>query len=349
MKATKKILLSALVSAYCAVSMTGCSQQSDSTSADKKAEITAAQAATPAQEKPDMKDADSNVMPSSTAEGDSLLSNVSYTLGYSVGANIVAQLKSQDVSLDNAEFLAGIKTAASGEKSKFTQAEMQTIMQAFQQKIITEQESKQVSAVLEHADALLNTLQTPTVGPKDAKVAVIEFFDYNCLFCSKMAPVMEKIIDANPNIQYIFKEFPIFGKRWESSQYAAEMGIAAYMLNGGDGYLKYHNAIFATGKDEGKLEVEDIKKIAAEVGIDVEKAENLIKERDIAKNIEDDLALGTQKLGIQGTPAIVVMPITGANVDNTTVIPGFSTEAKVQEAIDKAQGTANAGSTAAGA
>ena len=88
---------------------------------------------------------------------------------------------------------------------------------------------------------------------------------------------MEKIVDANPNIQYIFKEFPIFGKRWESSQYAAEMGIAAYMLNGGDGYLKYHNAIFATGKDEGKLEVEDIKKIAAEVGIDVEKAENLIK------------------------------------------------------------------------
>ena len=85
------------------------------------------------------------------------------------------------------------------------------------------------------------------------------------------------------------------------------------------------------------------------MGIDVEKAENLIKERDIAKNIEDDLALGTQKLGIQGTPAIVVMPITGANVDNTTVIPGFSTEAKVQEAIDKAQGTANAGSTAAGA
>ena len=86
------------------------------------------------------------------------------------------------------------------------------------------------------------------------------------------------------------------------------------------------------------------------MGIDVGKSENLIKERDIVKNIEDDLALGTQKLGIQGTPAIVVMPITGANVGNTTVISGFSTEAKVQEAIDKAQGTANAGgSTSTGA
>lgn len=349
MKTTKKILLSALVSAYCALSMTGCSQQSDSTSADKKAEITAAQAVTPAQDKPHITDTETTAV--ATPESDNLLSNVSYILGYSLITNIVSQLKSQGVSLDNASFIAGVKAALVGEKSKFTEAEMQIIMQAFQQKIITEQESKQVSAVLEHADALLNTLQTPTVGPKDAKVAVIEFFDYNCHFCSKMAPVMEKIVDANPNIQHIFKEFPIFGERWEASQYAAEMGIAAYMLNGGDGYLKYHNVIFATGKDEGKLEVKDIKKIAAEVGIDVEKAENLIKERDIAKDIEDDLALGTQKLGIQGTPAIVVMPITGANVNNTTVIPGFSTEteAKVQEAIDKAQGTANAGSTAAGA
>ena len=83
MKATKKILLSALVSAYCAVSMTGCSQQSDSTSADKKAEITAAQAATPAQEKPDMKDADSNVMPSSTAEGGRKPTTIGFSIIFS--------------------------------------------------------------------------------------------------------------------------------------------------------------------------------------------------------------------------------------------------------------------------
>ena len=164
MKATKKILLSALISAYCAVSITGCSQQTDdSTSADK---TTAAKALTPAEEKTNAADTNTSAATPST-EADSLLSNVSYTLGYSVGANIIGQLKSQDVSLDNAQFLAGIKTASAGEKSKFTQAEMQTIMQAFQQKIITEQESKQVSAVLEHADKLLNNTQTPTVGPKE--------------------------------------------------------------------------------------------------------------------------------------------------------------------------------------
>ena len=334
------------MSACFAVSITGCSQQSDSTAADKKAEISAAKAITPAQEI-NAENTDATTAPSSISESDKLLSNVSYTLGYSVGANITSQLKSQDVSLNNNEFLTGIKTAISDEKSKFTQAEMQTIMQAFQQKIITEQQSKQVSAVLEHIDALLNNSQTPTLGPKDAKVVVIEFFDYNCLFCSKMAPVMGKVIDANPNLQYIFKEFPIFGQRWESSQYAAEMGVAAYMLNGAEGYLKYHNALFATGKDEGKLSVEDVKQIASEVGVDVEKAENLIKEQGIAKNIESDLALGTQQLGIQGTPAIIVMPTTGATAENTTVIPGFSTEIKVQEAIDKAQGKVSADATPA--
>lgn len=267
-----------------------------------------------------------------------LINDVSYTLGYSVAGNVSAQLKAQGASLDNTQILVGFKAGISGDSGKFTPEQMQSIMQVFQKNLMTTQETKQVTSVLDNAKALLSNEQTPTIGPEDAKVAVIEFFDYQCVFCHKVAPVMEKIMDANPNIKYIFKEFPIFGQRWEASQYAAEIGIAAYMLNGAEGYLKYHNAVFATGIDEGKLKISDINDAAKKVGIDVVKAESLIKEKKVTENIAADMKLGFDKLGIQGTPAIIVMPLTGATAINTTVIRGFAPQEAIQAAINKAQG-----------
>ena len=59
-------------------------------------------------------------------------------------------------------------------------------------------------------DELINDKDTPVIGNKDAEVVLIEFFDYNCVYCSKAAPDVEKIIKANPDMKFVFKEWPIF-------------------------------------------------------------------------------------------------------------------------------------------
>lgn len=51
---------------------------------------------------------------------------------------------------------------------------------------------------------------------------MIEFFDYQCVYCSRLAPVMEQVIKAHPQTRFAFKEWPIFGGRWESSLEAAK-------------------------------------------------------------------------------------------------------------------------------
>lgn len=71
------------------------------------------------------------------------------------------------------------------------------------------QQQAYVQLALQYRAELLSS-NSPSVGPADAKAAVVMFFDYQCSWCSKMAPVVENLIKANPDTRFIFKEFPIF-------------------------------------------------------------------------------------------------------------------------------------------
>lgn len=194
-----------------------------------------------------------------------------------------------------------------------------------------QQIKKMTTAVIQHQDALLNDKMIPTVGPSDAKVALIEFFDYQCAVCARQAPIIESLMQANPDVRYIFMEWPIFASRWEASLTAAETGLMMWQQKGADAYLAYHNAIFATGHHEGKLTQADIKKAAGKLK---GKAETML---DVVART-DTLA---QNLGFMGTPGIIVMPVTGASADNVTVFPGGVNQPALEAAISKAAGAAN--------
>jgi protein-disulfide isomerase len=80
-------------------------------------------------------------------------------------------------------------------------------------------------------------------GPEKAKVAVIEFFDYQCVFCNRFAPELEKVMKAQPDVRYVFKEWPIFGSRWPESLQAAQQGLSVWKQKGAQAYVTYHNAL----------------------------------------------------------------------------------------------------------
>lgn len=103
-------------------------------------------------------------------------------------------------------------------------AHPEVLLQASQklQQIQAEQQaSAATQAVLKNAAVLTQDKNTPTYGPANGKVTVIEFFDYQCVYCSRLA-VMEQVIKAHPQTRFAFKEWPIFGGRWESSLEAAK-------------------------------------------------------------------------------------------------------------------------------
>ncbi|MBK4768971.1 MAG: DsbA family protein [Pantoea sp. Morm] len=205
------------------------------------------------------------------------------------------------------------------------------------QKLQAQAQNKQMAsaagAALDNQDALLNDPTAPVLHPK-GDVAVIQFFDYQCIYCAKVAPTVEQFISNNPDVRFIYKEWPIFGSRWPASIQAAKVGLSLYKTGGAEVYHRYHAALYATGHNEGKLLDADIRSAAVKAGITSTPKAQV---EAMGEALEANNALA-RRLGIQGTPAFFIMPVKGATADNVSVIPGATSLDALQAAVDKARG-----------
>jgi len=94
--------------------------------------------------------------------------------------------------------------------------------------------------------------------------------------------------------------------------------------------MAYHNGLYRTGHNEGKLTTADINAVTASTGLKVQPAGD---HHDVLVRT-DALA---QELDLSGTPGIIVMPVKNATPDRITVFPGMATAAQLQAAIIKAR------------
>ncbi|MEN4695616.1 ParB N-terminal domain-containing protein [Pantoea agglomerans] len=101
-----------------------------------------------------------------------------------------------------------------------------------------------------------------------------------------------------------------------------------------DAYHRYHAALYATGHNEGKLLDEDIRQAAVKAGVTATPKAG-VEAMGAALEKNNQLA---RRLGIQGTPAFFVMPVTGATAENVSVIPGATDLQALQAAVEKARG-----------
>lgn len=196
-------------------------------------------------------------------------------------------------------------------------------------------QEQRATGILKNMPSLLHDPSTPVAGSPNGSVSVVEFFDYQCIYCAKSFPVLDAVMKKQPQVRYVFKEFPIFGLTWPASTHAAEMGLAIWKTQGGEAYLKYHDGIYASGHNEGKLTEDDIKQVMKSKGIAVP-APQIVK--DMASVIKSTQSLA-KELGVQGTPMFMVMPTTGASKSTISVLPGLVTEDVLTAAILKASAT----------
>jgi protein-disulfide isomerase len=141
------------------------------------------------------------------------------------------------------------------------------------------------------------------VANPNGKITVTEFYDYRCPHCINAAPAVLELIQKNPDVRFVFKEFPIFGKE---SDLAAQ-GAVAVKRAGGD-YLAVYRELMATKA----LDDAAIYRILAAHGVTAAELEKADNKAAIDTQIADirHLAIG---LGIQGTPAFII---------GDTMVPG---------------------------
>lgn len=135
-------------------------------------------------------------------------------------------------------------------------------------------------------------------GNPNGDVTLVEFFDYNCGFCRKGRPEVEALLQADPNVRLVLKEFPILG---DESLEAARVALA--LAKGQpEKYLEFHKRAFAY---EGRLDGAHAIDIAKEVGADMERLTRDAADPVIMDRVERNHRLAGE-LGIDGTPSFVV-------------------------------------------
>lgn len=166
----------------------------------------------------------------------------------------------------------------------------------FQRQEQVKQEEESRKALAEHMDFITNYEGSPFIGPKDAKVVLVEFFDYNCGFCKRSLPDIVKLSDEFEDLKIVFKELPILSP---DSEVAARYALAA---NEQGKYFEMHQALMEAS---GRLNEARILDIAAGLELDVEKLKADKDSAKVTKTIELTREKSTA-IGVRGTPAFVV-------------------------------------------
>ncbi|WP_396593123.1 thioredoxin domain-containing protein [Brevundimonas sp. R86498] len=163
-------------------------------------------------------------------------------------------------------------------------------------------------AVAANAALLAPDPRDPAFGPADAKVTVIEFFDYRCPGCKAVSPEVLALMEANPDVRFVFKEWPILDRGdTTTSNYAARAALAAHRQGR---YLPVHQALMA----EAALTPESIDAILAANGVDMARAAADIADTGTDRQLADIHTIGAT-LGLVGTPTFLINGRTTASIN----------------------------------
>ncbi len=149
-----------------------------------------------------------------------------------------------------------------------------------------------------HAQQLFHSPHAYVGGNVDGEITIVEFLDYRCGFCKRAHPIVKELLERQPDLRLVIKEFPILGP---DSEAAGRMAQAALELDPS----RYAALSDALMEHRGQLNEAQAYRIANEVGYDIPALKARAGEPEIAERIaaNHDLA---RALNVQGTPSFVI-------------------------------------------
>ncbi|WP_421708073.1 DsbA family protein [Algihabitans sp.] len=191
-------------------------------------------------------------------------------------------------------------------------------LQLFEQQQLQAEAERQSQALAAHKAALENDPTAPVIGNPEGDVVVVEFFDYNCPYCRRVAEPLRQAIEADGNLKVVMKEWPILGPE---SYFAARAALAAQEQG------RYEAFHFALMERAGRLTEEQVLAVAESLDLDMARLQADMRSSDIDAALQRTYDLA-EALGISGTPAFVV---------GEEILPGAVTMSRLQQAVAQAR------------
>ncbi|HHG89667.1 MAG TPA: DsbA family protein [Devosia sp.] len=136
------------------------------------------------------------------------------------------------------------------------------------------------------------------LGNPNGDVTLVEFFDYNCGFCRQAMPDMVRLLEEDPNLRIILKEFPVLSN---DSVAAARISVVVNNV-APELYQQFHELLF-TGR--GQVTGEAALNAAREVGLNPVSIGLDARSEAVTSVIQRSYVLA-EGLGITGTPSYII-------------------------------------------
>src|SRR3989440_3662620 len=160
----------------------------------------------------------------------------------------------------------------------------------------------------------------PSRGPTNAPVTIVEFSDFQCPYCGREYPVVERVMkEYDGKVRLVFRHFPLDFHQF--AQKAAEAGACA-ADQGGEKFWKLHDRMFT---NQQKLAVDDLKGYAKDLGLDGARFDKCLDSGEKRPLVEADEKAG-REAGVSGSPAFYV---TGVFINGAVAYEQF------KDAVDR--------------
>lgn len=190
----------------------------------------------------------------------------------------------------------GYLVFAGAPQSEIDQSRIDAAVQEHDDQMRAAREEASDQLVANRQTDLLRDPATPVIGNADGDVAIVEFFDYTCSFCKAVEPRVEALLQDDPGVKLVLKEYPILTPE---SLIASKAALAS--INQGK-YHEFHDALIGLS---GRLTEERIFDVAADVELDVERLREEMNAPEITEQIIENFNLA-RALRIFQTPTFIV-------------------------------------------
>jgi protein-disulfide isomerase len=169
----------------------------------------------------------------------------------------------------------------------------------------------------------------PARGPANAPVLVVEFSDLQCPHCKEANPTVEKLINEDPNVRFVFQSFPLPSHNW-AQKAATYADCVAHSAN--DAFWKFIDSVYAAQAD---ITVENadqkLTELADKAGVKGSDIATCAVTPEAQSRVEASVKLG-QSLDVNSTPTLFVngrpVGVAANNYDVLKQLVDFSAKQK---------------------
>jgi len=176
---------------------------------------------------------------------------------------------------------------------------------ALQNKKQQEELEKSTKLIVEKKAEIEDLQFYPYIGPKNVTNKIVMFYDYNCSYCKNANIILNEIIANYPNVQVIYRPFPILG---EESKYLAKIMLTVFQI-APEKFKLVHDDLMTLDN----IKLVDLNKILSKNNINIDANKALKNDLELLKkslSMSDEAIITTlnlaKSINIRGVPAFII-------------------------------------------